>query len=85
MTHGWGRRARKSELTGTPWPPAPHRATSWRKAVPFSCRFTPWLRLELEGELRETFRLAEASVCCAHGDPQAEREAAAQRSARYLE
>ena len=26
---------------GTPWPRAPHRVTSWRKAVPFSCRSHP--------------------------------------------
>jgi len=45
----------------------------------------PWLRLELESQLRETFGLSDAIVCSARADPQAEREAVAQRAARYLE
>jgi DNA-binding transcriptional regulator LsrR (DeoR family) len=45
----------------------------------------PGLRLELESQLRETFGLSDAIVCSARTDPQAEREAVAQRAARYLE
>jgi DNA-binding transcriptional regulator LsrR (DeoR family) len=45
----------------------------------------PWLRLELESQLRETFGLSDAIVCSAGSDPLAEREAVAQRAARYLE
>lgn len=45
----------------------------------------PWLRLELETELRDTFGLTGAIVCSARGDPQAERDAVAHRAAEYLE
>ena len=45
----------------------------------------PGLRLELESQLRETFGLSDAIVCLARADPQAQREAVAQRAARYLE
>jgi len=45
----------------------------------------PWLRLELESQLRETFGLSDAIVCSAGADQEAEREAVAQRAARYLE
>ncbi len=44
-----------------------------------------WLRLDLEGELRETFGLKEAVVSVAQAGPRADREAVAQRAARYLE
>lgn len=45
----------------------------------------PWLRLELERELRTTFGLSEAVVCSSGGGPEAEREAVAESAARYLE
>jgi DNA-binding transcriptional regulator LsrR (DeoR family) len=45
----------------------------------------PWLRLGLERQLRDTFRLVDAIVCPAAGDAQARREAVAQRAAQYLE
>ena len=44
-----------------------------------------WLRLDLEGGLCDTFGLSEAVVSVAQADPQAERNAVAQRAAQYLE
>ncbi len=44
-----------------------------------------WLRLDLESELRETFGLEEAVVAVAQANADADREAVAQRAARYLE
>ncbi len=45
----------------------------------------PWLRLELERELRGRFGLADAIVCSSGPAPEARREAVAQRAAQYLE
>jgi len=45
----------------------------------------PWLRMELEKELRDTFGLSDAIVCSAVAGAQAERDAVAQRAAKYLE
>ena len=44
----------------------------------------PWLNLELEGELRRTFRLDDAIVSPSRSDSQAQREAVARSAARYL-
>ncbi len=45
----------------------------------------PWLHLDLETQLRETFGLADAIVSPARTDPQSQREEVARAAARYLE
>jgi DNA-binding transcriptional regulator LsrR (DeoR family) len=45
----------------------------------------PWLHVDLERELCETFGLVEAIVAPARTDPQAQREVVAREAARYLE
>ncbi len=44
----------------------------------------PWLNLDLEDQLRETFRLADAIVSPSRSDPQSQREAVARSAAQYL-
>ena len=44
-----------------------------------------WLRLDLEGGLRDTFGLSETVVSVAQADAQLQRDAVAQRAAHYLE
>ena len=45
----------------------------------------PWLRLDLERELRTAFGLADAIVAPEHADPNAQRDAVGLAAARYLE
>jgi DNA-binding transcriptional regulator LsrR (DeoR family) len=45
----------------------------------------PWLHLDLEDELRDTFHLTDAIVSPARSDPQSQREAVARSAAQYLE
>jgi DNA-binding transcriptional regulator LsrR (DeoR family) len=55
-----------------------------RGVVDIQIQAPPWLNLQLEGELRETFHLRDAIVSPSRPDPQAQREAVAQSAARYL-
>ncbi len=45
----------------------------------------PWLNLDLEDELRRTFRLVDVIVSPPRPDPRSQREAVARSAARYLE
>jgi DNA-binding transcriptional regulator LsrR (DeoR family) len=45
----------------------------------------PWLHVDLERELRETFGLSEVIVAPDRADPEAQREAVAREAARFLE
>lgn len=45
----------------------------------------PWLHLDLETQLRDTFRLSDAIVSPSRTDPQSQREAVARSAAGYLE
>ena len=57
----------------------------WTGVVDIHIETPPWLHLDLEKQLRGTFRLSEAIVSPARSDPQAQREEVARSAARYLE
>jgi len=57
----------------------------WSGVVDIHVQAPPWLHLDLEAELCETFRLADAIVSPARTDPQSQREEVARSAARYLE
>ena len=46
----------------------------WTGVVDIHIEAPPWLHLDLEAQLRETFRLADAIVSPARPDPQSQRE-----------
>jgi DNA-binding transcriptional regulator LsrR (DeoR family) len=57
----------------------------WSGVVAIHVQAPPWLNLELEDQLRETFRLADAIVAQARPEPQSQREVVARAAAGYLE
>ena len=57
----------------------------WAGVVDIHIEIPPWLHLDLEGDLRERFGLAEVIVTPARPDPRSQREEAARGAARYLE
>ncbi len=57
----------------------------WSGVVDIHIEAPPWLHLDLETQLRDTFRLSDAIVSPSRTDPQSQREAVARSAARYLE
>jgi DNA-binding transcriptional regulator LsrR (DeoR family) len=57
----------------------------WSGVVDIRIATPPWLNLELETRLRETFRLADAIVAPKRADPQSQREAVGRSAAQLLE
>ena len=57
----------------------------WSGIVDIHIEAPPWLNLDLEARLRETFRLTDAIVAPQRDDPQSQREEVARSAARYLE
>ena len=57
----------------------------WAGVVDIHIQAPPWLHLDLEGELRQTFGLADVIVAPSRPDPQSQREAVARSAAQYLE
>ncbi len=57
----------------------------WSGVVDIHVEAPPWLNLDLEAHLRETFQLSDAIVSPAREHPQARREEVARSAARYLE
>ena len=57
----------------------------WSGVVDIHIEAPPWLHLDLEAQLRETFGLSDAIVGPARPDPQSQREEVARSAARYLE
>jgi len=57
----------------------------WSGIVDIHIQAPPWLHLQLETRLRDTFRLSDALVSPSRTDPQSQREAVARSAAQYLE
>lgn len=57
----------------------------WSGVVAIHVQAPPWLNLDLEDRLRETFGLADAIVAQRRPDPQSQREVVARAAAGYLE
>ncbi len=57
----------------------------WSGVVSIRIEAPPWLNLDLEAQLRETFRLSDVIVSAPRPDPEARREAVARSAAQYLE
>jgi DNA-binding transcriptional regulator LsrR (DeoR family) len=57
----------------------------WAGVVDIRIATPPWLNLELETQLHDEFRLAEAIVAPRRDDPQSQREAVARAAAQFLE
>ena len=57
----------------------------WSGVVSIHVQAPPWLNLDLEARLRDTFRLADAIVAQRRADPQSQREVVARGAAEYLE
>ena len=57
----------------------------WSGVVDIHIEAPPWLNLDLEAHLRETFQLSDAIVSPAREHPQARREEVARSAAQYLE
>jgi len=57
----------------------------WSGIVDIHIETPPWLNLDLEARLRETFRLTDVIVAARRDDPQSQREEVARSAARYLE
>jgi DNA-binding transcriptional regulator LsrR (DeoR family) len=57
----------------------------WSGVVSIHVQAPPWLNLDLEARLRETFRLADAIVAQRRADPQSQREVVARGAADFLE
>lgn len=57
----------------------------WSGVVDIHIEAPPWLHLDLEARLRESFGLSDAIVSPARPDPQSQRDEVARSAARYLE
>jgi DNA-binding transcriptional regulator LsrR (DeoR family) len=57
----------------------------WSGVVDIRVEAPPWLNLDLEAQIRETFRLTDVLVSQTRPDPESRREAVARNAARYLE
>lgn len=57
----------------------------WSGVVDIHIEAPPWLQLDLEGQLREAFNLADAIVAPARDEADDQREVVARAAARYLE